>query len=108
MLKGIFLALFFAPVSGVFAESWTCQQGELVRHVLTFYSNSPERLPCKVFYSKPNENVMPRTLWQAQNTENFCETKAAAFVEKLESWGWQCTVDGQVPGRDGTGQGDDS
>lgn len=93
IVMGVFLPLVLGPVSDAFAESWTCRNAGLTRHVLTFYPQAPSSLPCKVFYSKPNEHVMPRTLWKSEHTEHFCESKAESFVERLESWGWQCRVD---------------
>ena len=36
-----------------------------------------------------------QVLWQAQNEIRYCETRAAAFVDKLRGWGWTCdTTDG--------------
>lgn len=102
ILIGVSLSFLLAPDSDALAESWTCRNAELVRHVLTFYPNAPESLPCKVFYSKPKEQVMPRVLWTAENAEHFCETQAAAFVQRLESWGWECTVDAPEPIVDST------
>jgi hypothetical protein len=61
--------------------------------VVVFYPGAPARLPCKVFYSKPDENVVPHVLWEASNTQNYCERKAAEFVEKLSSSGWRCLSD---------------
>jgi len=75
---------------GVLADSWACRQADLTRQVVIYYPDSPARLPCEVFYSKPQENVVPRALWKAANREGYCERKAAEFVAKLESWGWQC------------------
>ena len=72
------------------ASSWTCKNAEITREVVVDYPNAPSRLPCKVFYAKPKQNVLPRTLWQSTNTENYCELKAATFIEKLSSLGWQC------------------
>lgn len=77
----------------VSASSWTCQQGEFTRQVFVFYPEAPAQLPCKVFYAKPDENVLPRALWEAKYTQNYCESKAAEFIEKLESWGWRCFRD---------------
>lgn len=87
------LSFTLGTASGVFADSWTCTQAELTRQVLTFYPNEPARLPCKVFYSKPTEKVIPRALWKARYDEDFCERKAAEFVNQLEAWGWRCTID---------------
>ena len=75
------------------ASSWTCQNAGNTRELVVSYPNAPARLPCKVFYAKPDQNVLPRTVWQSMNTENYCERKAAAFIEKLSSLGWQCSSD---------------
>jgi len=91
--KSLFLLLvFLGLVSEVSASTWTCQKDELIREVIVFYPEAPARLPCKVFYSKPNENVLPRALWEAKNTQSFCERRAAEFIEKLSSSGWQCSI----------------
>lgn len=79
------------------ADSWTCHQGKLTRNVTVFYPEEPARLPCEVFYSKPTENVMPRATWNSQHEAGYCERKAAAFVDKLRSLGWQCSTDPQTP-----------
>ena len=88
------LLAVLAQPAGVSASSWTCQQADITRQVVIFYPEAPVQLPCKVFYAKPNENVMPRVLWEAQNTPNYCEIKAVKFIEKLVSMGWQCYLDG--------------
>ncbi|MDJ0739602.1 MAG: hypothetical protein QNJ91_07780 [Gammaproteobacteria bacterium] len=90
-----FLPVLLATNTMAFADSWTCQKGDLTRQVLIVYPEKPALLPCEVFYSKPTENVVPRALWQAANNEGYCERKAAEFVVKLESWGWRCGVDPQ-------------
>ena len=85
------LLVFLGLASEVSASSWICHQGELTREVVIFYPDAPARLPCKVFYAKPNENVLPRALWEASSTQNYCEQKAAEFIEKLSSSGWRCS-----------------
>lgn len=75
------------------AGSWSCRHAGLTRQVTVFYPAAPARLPCKVYYSKPDENVMPRVLWDARNQPGYCESKAAAFTDKLRSLGWQCADD---------------
>jgi hypothetical protein len=79
--------------SDSFANSWTCHYAELTRNVVIFYPNEPNRLPCKVYYTKPDENLMPRVLWKAENENNYCDRKAVQFIKRLESWGWQCSID---------------
>ena len=86
------LLVMLSLASEAFARAWTCHKAELTREVIIFYPEAPARLPCKVFYAKPNENVMPRALWEAKNTQNYCEQKAAEFIEKLSSMGWSCST----------------
>jgi hypothetical protein len=76
--------------SDVSAGTWTCQKGTITRQVVVYYPEAPARLPCKVFYAKPNENVLPRVLWEGKNTQNYCEDKASEFIENLSSMGWRC------------------
>ena len=87
------LLAFPGLTAEVAANSWTCQKDGLTRHVVVFYPEAPAKLPCKVFYSRPGENVLPRALWEARNTQNYCEPKAAGFVKKLSSSGWRCLGD---------------
>ena len=94
------LPLFVSMLSTTTADTWTCHQGDLTRHVLAFYPEAPARLPCQVFYSKPKENVMPRALWKASHDVSFCERKAAEFAGQLRSWGWHCSNEGTVQGQD--------
>ncbi len=84
------LLVFLGLAAEVAASSWTCHKAELTREVVIFYPEAPARLPCKVVYAKPKENVLPRALWEAKNTQNYCEDKAAEFLEKLSSLGWRC------------------
>ena len=87
------LPWLFGLAVGAFADSWVCEHAGLTRHVVVYYPDAPAPLPCEVFYSKPQENVVPRKLWEAAHSEGYCERKAAAFVARLESWGWRCAVD---------------
>ena len=87
------LLVFLGLASEVSASTWTCQKAELTRQVVVFYPEAPARLPCKVFYAKPKENVLPRVLWEGKNTKNYCEHKATEFIEKLSSLGWHCFSD---------------
>jgi hypothetical protein len=95
LAAGAVLCLLVFPglTAEVAAGSWTCRQDGLTRHVVVFYPEAPAQLPCKVFYSRPEENVMPRALWESENTQGYCEQKAAGFVRKLSSAGWRCLGD---------------
>ncbi len=88
----LLLTILMMPAES-FANSWTCHYAELTRNMVIFYPNEPARLPCKVYYTKPDENVMPRTLWKAENDDSYCERKTVEFIKKLETRGWQCSGD---------------
>jgi hypothetical protein len=89
------LLAFLGLASEVSASSWTCKQAGLTRQVVVFYPEAPVRLPCKVFYAKPDEDELPRALWEANYEQNYCEQKATEFIEKLTSLGWHCSSDDQ-------------
>lgn len=74
---------------GVQADAWSCRHADNVREVYV-ERMSPEPVPCQVVYSKLTEGAEDQVLWNAQNDETYCSVQAAAFVEKLESWGWTC------------------
>ena len=84
---------FIGITSESIASSWTCHNAKLTRHVTVFYPETPAPLPCKVYYTKTTENLLPRVLWKAENNEGYCEHKAEEFVERLRSLGWQCSSD---------------
>ncbi|BFM15873.1 hypothetical protein R50073_20560 [Maricurvus nonylphenolicus] len=70
---------------------YSCSNQALVRRLEIDYLNAPEQVPCEVNYYKDTE--MPdtkETLWQAQNTQGYCEDKAQGFIAKLSNWGWEC------------------
>lgn len=90
MAGGLVLAIC-TPLG--YADSWTCRQAGLTRQVTLYYPQSPARLPCRVYYSKPDENAIPRALWKARYVESFCTDKARELVDLLQSTGWQCTAD---------------
>jgi hypothetical protein len=85
------LTLAVVPLSNAFSQSWVCEYADLKRYVDIDYPNSPSSIPCSVIYRKPTENVDDRILWRAQNDEGYCENRARALVEKLESLGWRCS-----------------
>lgn len=81
-------SLFLIPLSA-HADSWSCSLGNDVREVHVEQTTS-DPVPCQVVYKKLTEGVEDQILWDAQNDSTYCEFKANAFVEKLESWGWVC------------------
>ena len=76
------------PLSA-YADSWSCRQGNDVREV-HMEQTTEAPVPCQVVYRKLTEGAEDQVLWNAQNDAAYCEEKAAAFVAKLESWGWTC------------------
>jgi hypothetical protein len=87
------LALLTANTSAPAADGWTCRQDGLTRQVVVYYPSSPDRLPCDVFYLKPDEQALPKRLWSAGNEAGYCERQARQFVGRLGSLGWTCTAD---------------
>jgi hypothetical protein len=47
------------------------QKARTTREVVVFYPAAPARLPCKVFYAKPEENVLPRIFLKATKTQDY-------------------------------------
>ena len=88
LLTAVFAAALTLPL-GAQADAWSCRQADNVREVY-IERMSPEPVPCDVVYRKLTEGAEDQVLWNAQHDETYCNVQAAAFVEKLESWGWTC------------------
>ena len=89
-IKSGLFALLFAS-SSVFALpdiTYVCTHDTDVRIIKVVYFEDAT-LPCEVEYNK-EEGVS--SLWRANNIEGYCEEKAALFVTKHESWGWDCEI----------------
>ena len=72
---------------------YQCTQGKLVRRVMINYDRPNEPVPCEVVYSKPTEGNPDQILWAAINEAGYCEFKANAFRDQLQSRGWSCSGD---------------
>ncbi len=67
-----------------------CTYNDMVRRVVIM-SEPLVSVPCEVHYFKDTEDPgSDQVLWSAMQQEGYCEEKAAAFVTKLEDWGWDC------------------
>ena len=84
------IAAMLVPLS-VNANAWKCEHDGMVREVQVEYL-SDGKVPCNVIYDKPTEGIETKVLWFADKQEGYCEEKAQEFVNKLESWGWSCTL----------------
>ena len=91
----IVLMLLLAPLNAVAADNQTmhCQRADAVRVIEVVYPQG-SALPCEVHYIKQGQSSV---LWQANNETGYCEQKAAEFVEKQRSWGWQCVATASAP-----------
>ena len=69
-------------------EDYVCQKGALERRISIAYANEGMAVPCQVSYTR--EDGTTQDLWNAQNEEGYCESKAAEFAEKQRGWGWDC------------------
>lgn len=69
----------------------TCTQGEHKRTVRTVATEAGKKAPCEVHYSKETEQPgHDQIIYTAANDATFCEAKAQAFIEKLQTMGWAC------------------
>ena len=89
MKKILLLSLFSAmSVQAVENQKTVCSHGNATRVIEVVYTAGTE-IPCEVRYSKEDGMTTP---WRANNLVGFCEKKAAAFIDKQETWGWVCEV----------------
>lgn len=82
------LALIITPAITMAAEDikTVCTHGNKTRIIEVVYTGA-DVVPCEVRYTKEEGS---KTLWTASNKTGFCESKAEAFVEKQQGWGWSC------------------
>ena len=71
------------------AAEYVCNNGNLVRRVEVRFLESPGAAPCEVHYHKDVEGGSS-VLWNAKRQSGYCESKAEAFVDKLQGMGWSC------------------
>jgi len=73
--------------SAIANETIVCLHSGAERKISIVYDTPGQAVPCEVTYEK-GDGI--QTLWSAENEAGYCETKAAEFVEKQRSWGWNC------------------
>jgi len=90
ILMAVLLSAVSIPATTLAADSYLCRNGSLERRVEIVYE--PGRaVPCEVHYYKDTEAPgASQVLWRAQNESGYCESKTEAFIEQLESQGWDC------------------
>ena len=83
--------LLLAGPQGAFAESWICENGNLVREInIQLETKNPA--PCSVMYNKEAEGQGSKVLWTARNDGGYCHMKADGLAEKLKGFGWTCSA----------------
>ena len=87
IVSALFVAFIFSTVATA-NEEYVCNFGDNKRLISVNYENEQEQVPCQVKYDK---GLGIETLWNAQSEVGYCESKAAEFVAKQESWGWSCS-----------------
>ena len=87
---GLTMTLLMLSTS-VNAESWRCENGDLVREIVV-QTTTENTAPCSVVYNKDSENQAPQILWTAQFDGAYCDTQADGLAEKLTGFGWSCTA----------------
>jgi hypothetical protein len=77
-------------------ETYVCLYGNSERTIKVVYATPDSKIPCDVVYEKDSGS---QVMWNAQNMEGYCETKADEFVEKQRGWGWDCAkMEEETPG----------
>jgi len=77
---------------GVTGSRYACSHIGIVRRIEIEYETTTSTLPCSVNYFKDTEAPgYNATLWRAEVSEGYCESKAAEFADKLRAMGWSCT-----------------
>jgi hypothetical protein len=83
--------MLLAIPNAVNAESWICEQGNLVRGINIELETSAAA-PCSVVYDKGSEGGGSNVLWTARNDGAYCSAKADGLAEKLKGFGWKCSA----------------
>ena len=86
LLVTLFSAISATSVQAIENQKTVCSHGNQTRVIEVVYTTG-EETPCEVRYSKEDGMTTP---WSANNLAGFCEEKAAAFIDKQETWGWAC------------------
>ncbi len=84
-LVGSFLLPFQA-----LATTTVCTKGKLERRVEVTPVDAAAKAPCEVKYFKESGDE-GSVLWSAKNKADYCEAKAAEFIQKLGTFGWNCS-----------------
>jgi hypothetical protein len=66
----------------------TCTNGDQTRIISVIYDSDDNDTVCEVTYEK---STGVQTLWSANNERDYCQERAAEFVQKQEGWGWTCS-----------------
>ena len=87
---GVVAMLLVAPMSAS-AESWICEQSNLVREIV-IERETTGAAPCSVVYNKHSEGQGSSVLWTAKNDGAYCASQAEGLAQKLEGYGWACSA----------------
>ncbi len=86
---GFCLVPFFALAQD--GQVFKCTLNDNIRRVEVVALEPGQSVPCEVRYAKETEAAgAEQVLWRATNEAGYCEARAEEFLDKLESWGWQC------------------
>lgn len=96
LLVTLFSAISATSVQAIENQKTVCSHGNQTRVIEIVYTTGDET-PCEVRYSKEDGMTTP---WSANNLAGFCEKKAAAFIDKQETWGWACEAAVNEPAND--------
>lgn len=85
------IMMLLAVPNVVHAESWICENSNLIREINVEHETSAPA-PCSVVYNKDSEGLGSSIVWTARTDGAYCEDKANGLAEKLENYGWACTA----------------
>ncbi len=102
MLAFSLLAVSLQSFSAAENYSFLCTFDKAERKIEVIYLQQGSAAPCEVHYTKGSTS---KKLWSAIKEEGFCESKAQAFRQKQEGWGWSCTAGSQSIASSASDQG---
>jgi hypothetical protein len=91
ILSSFALLLWPLLLMGQGVTSYECTMDGNTRRVVIL-TEPGVTVPCEVQYHKDTEAPgQVQVLWSASSQADYCQSKAAEFVDKLGSLGWSCS-----------------
>jgi len=82
------VSVILGPTTALANENYVCESNGVKRIIQLVYHNDNASVPCEVRYDK---GTGMETLWHARTEAGYCEARMNEFIDKQQSWGWQCS-----------------